>query len=475
MHRKSSGVGYANGVRVLSSCHSMQSQMGIQINDSRQRLDLHASQVHQVHIEQQIAAINRSHMNQQISNDQERLTRTQQQHEQNYAHIQGFASQVENQFQQLSHSDVQMGISSAPGGNADSRTSDYQNGSQPRESSFDVYPRPLMANQRRASNPELGPADRQFGGVNTPARAESQTYIPNAKISPVPAFEVTRYSNWRREIKFWKDLHGYIPESQLISFLGLNGGIALRPHVVKMFRDTEQNESLRTFQTLMSILDDHYAMTAREQDMNEMGKLFSLKRDAMETVQAFWARFDTQLSNLEGSATSLTDDLLLIRALKSLNLSYTQRSNLLSLMEGRGFAHSLANLRKCSILLMGAYKGLDAKDNSRDERKITTQSCLSEEQSSDEPHVLGNGEEVWIVRRGGKKGRPGLESQALRKTAAGMNVRADSSAADKKIQLQCYRGGSKEHSLRTCAEPFAPVLAFAPKKPGVGRDSIHAM
>ena len=284
-------------------------------------------------------------------------------------HTQCFAANVANQFQHLPHPDVRIGTPIAPGMNADSRSSEYQDGSQPRESSFEVYPRPLMVSQRRASNPELGPADRQLGSANTPARAESQTYIPNAKISPVPAFEVARYSNWRREIEFWKDLHGYIPESQLISFLGLNGGVTLRSHVMKMFRDTERNESLRTFQTLMVILDDHYAMAAREQDMTEMDKMFSLEGDSVETVQAFWTRFDTQLSNLEGSATALKDDLLFIRALKSLNLPYTQRANLLSLMEGRGFTPSLANLRKCSILLMGVYKGLGGEDGRRDERK----------------------------------------------------------------------------------------------------------
>ena len=92
---------------------------------------------------------------------------------------------------------------------------------------------------------------------------------------------------------------------------------------MEMFRDTGQDVTIRTFQTLMTILCDHYAMTAREQDMAEMDKHFSLERESAETVQAFWARFDAQLANLEGSATALADDLLFIRALKSLNLAYT--------------------------------------------------------------------------------------------------------------------------------------------------------
>ena len=72
-------------------------------------------------------------------------------------------------------------------------------------------------------------------------------------------------------------MRSYIPESQLISSLGLNGGTTLQSHVMKMFRDTERDVGLRTFPQLMIILDEHYAITAREQDMAEMGKLFPLK------------------------------------------------------------------------------------------------------------------------------------------------------------------------------------------------------
>ena len=158
---------------------------------------------------------------------------------------------------------------------------------------------------------------------------------------------------------------------------------------------------------------------------------------------------------------------MFIRAMKSLNPPYTQRANLLSLMEGRGFSRSLANLRNCSILLMGAYKGLDGEDDRRGERKVMAQSCGEEEEMIPESHVLETGDDVWIVRRCGKKGRPGLASQALRETAAGVNVRMDSSTVEKKVQLQRYLCGSKEHSLRTCPEPFALVLSFPTKKPDV--------
>ena len=52
----------------------MQSQMGYQIDDSKHRLDLNTAQAHQVHLDQQRAELSRSHIAQQISSDQERLT-----------------------------------------------------------------------------------------------------------------------------------------------------------------------------------------------------------------------------------------------------------------------------------------------------------------------------------------------------------------------------------------------------------------
>ena len=125
---------------------------------------------------------------------------------------------------------------------------------------------------------------------------------------------------------------------------------------------------------------------------------------------------------------------------------------------------------------MGIYKGLDGEDDRRDERESMTQSYAGEERTPPGSLILENGEEVWVVRRGGKKGLPGLESQALGETAAGIKWRMDSSTVEKKAPLQRYRCGSEEHSLRTCPGPFPPVLAFPPKNMmGEGFDSHNAM
>ena len=261
--------------RVLSSCHSSQRQVGRRRSDSRQMLVLNTAQSHQIHMDQQREEHARSHITQQSKSDQERLSRTQQQHEQNYAQIQQFASQVGNQFQQLAHMDsATQALPSQPEWNTETRTPTERYAHLLGEPPMEAYPTPLMAIQRMASEPELGASNRQFGDLNTPTRGESQSYIPNAEISHVPAFGVSRYSHWVGRIEFWKGPNEYIPESQLISPMGLNGGTTPRPHAMKMFRGAEQEVALRTFQTLMSIPDDHYATTAREEDMAEMDRLF---------------------------------------------------------------------------------------------------------------------------------------------------------------------------------------------------------
>ena len=68
---------------------------------------------------------------------------------------------------------------------------------------------------------------RVADNANPPLEGEgsgsANRFLPNAKIAQIPVFDVTRFTSWRREMCFWKDLHDYLPEKQIISFVGLNG------------------------------------------------------------------------------------------------------------------------------------------------------------------------------------------------------------------------------------------------------------
>ena len=76
----------------------------------------------------------------------------------------------------------------------------------------------------------------------------------------------------------------------------------------------------------------------------------------------------------------------------------------------------------------------------------------------------------------GKRNRPGLEDQAVRRTTASMNVKnsvltvdiqpSEEILAMERAQGVCYRCGSKDHFLKSCPKPFTTVLAFAPEKKG---------
>ena len=178
---------------VLGSCHSMQSQMGQQIHESKQRLDLNTAQAQQVHLDQQRLEVSRANIAQQLSGGQERLTRTQQQHDQNFAQLQPFASQVDNQLRQSTHTDSNMlPDSNNTDWNPESRAHFDRFGPRIGEPYPEIYPRPIITQQRGASVPEIGSLNRTYGDANAPSRPESQSYIPNAKISPVSSFEVTR-------------------------------------------------------------------------------------------------------------------------------------------------------------------------------------------------------------------------------------------------------------------------------------------
>ena len=170
-------------------------------------------------------------------------------------------------------------------------------------------------------------------------------FLPNAKIAQIPAFDAARFTSWRRELCFWKDLRDYLPERQLISFVGLNGGTVIRAKVMRLFKETVAKPEERTFVNLLTLLDRDFALSAREKDMQQIDRLFEYRREEGESIQGFWAKFDLLLSHLEGSSTCLSDELLFIRSLRSMNLSYGQRTSLLAMLDCRAFPHTVTNLR----------------------------------------------------------------------------------------------------------------------------------
>ena len=233
------------------------------------------------------------------------------------------------------------------------------------EPSHQVYSPPIRRQTMPVFNPEP-PSSSAHGGVNmtdapNPKGAgfmgmgvETATrYIPNAKIAPIPVFSAGRFSAPKKEIQFWKQLHCFIPEEQLVAFICFQGGPIPRSDAMQLYREFPNVAAPRAFNSFLNLLAAQYALSSHELEMKSIDKLFELNRDAGGSIQDFWAKFDTIFQDLALASSCLSGGLLFPRAMRSLNSTSAQRALLIAMMGSTGRAHSLVNLRAASIQLFG--------------------------------------------------------------------------------------------------------------------------
>ena len=271
--------------------------------------------------------------------------------------------------------------------------------------------------------------------------------------------EASRYSTWERDFKFRVDLHAFLPDAQLLPFVGLSGGSIIRAHAMKFGSDAEQKLADRNLKNFRKVLDLLYEMTSKERTLLDMDKLFELGRLRSESIQSFWNRFDTALMRIDNYDTMLTDDVLFLRALKALQLTFQQRTAVLGLIVCHGGHHGLTQLRNSPTQLLGLYRSSDC--GKEDRQTMITESSHEKSTVSCSPssEVPSNEDEIWLVKKGVR--RPGLEKSALSTTQRNINFQNDGSGVTKSPG-SCDKCGSKEHLLRACSRPHTPVLAFAP-------------
>ena len=203
--------------------------------------------------------------------------------------------------------------------------------------------------------------------------------------------DVERYSAWKREFTFWREIYQFLPDSYLFSVIGAGPTSILKNMVMKLFRDTTSRPWERTISNLVKSLDKTYALTGREREMASMERLFELKREPAETMQSFWLRFDMILNTLEGSTSLLSSELLFMRALKSLQLSFHQKTAVLTFLECRNCEHTVDTLRSTSIRLFGMYTGV---------RETTAKTFVARNEADNEEDLL------LLLRAPKKKARP---------------------------------------------------------------------
>ena len=298
-------------------------------------------------------------------------------------------------------------------------------------------------------------SDRQVG--STPA-------YTNFKVTAPPVFSVEKYSVWRKELVFWRELYFYVPDLHLLSVLGLHADSILKSLLMKFHYSTRDDGHRRTLSNLLRLLDENYLITSKERELKQMDKLMDLRRSADENVISFWMKFESILQALDGCSSQLSESFLFIRALKSLNVNQVQRSSLMTFIECQNLTHSWPNLKKASVKLFGIYTEVASKGSN----------VFQSETSGGNLSIdLGEQDQLLLVRRGGKpsRNRPGMEQQAIRRTQESMNMPNKTMTADSgteknavKGEGKCFRCGKRDHILRNCPLPFTPVLAFAPNR-----------
>ena len=293
----------------------------------------------------------------------------------------------------------------------------------------------------------------------------------NFKVTAPPVFSVEKYSAWRKELVFWRELYFYVPDLHLLSVLGLHADAILKSLLMKFHYNTRDDDQQRNLSNLLRLLDENYLLTSKERELKQMDKLMELRRSAEENVISFWLKFEYILQALDGCSSQLSESFLFIRALKSLNVNQMQRSSLMTFIECQNLNHTWPNLKKASVKLFGIYAEVTSKGPNV---------FQSETSGGNQAIDLGDQDQLLLVRRGGKpsRNRPGMEQQAIRSTQESMNMPNKIMTADtnfgksgSKGEGKCFRCGKRDHILRNCPLPFTPVLAFAPTRPKAGPTS----
>ena len=98
-----------------------------------------------------------------------------------------------------------------------------------------------------------------------------------------------------------------------MSTVGLTANNELKRILMQFTKSTRGSESNRTLPNLIKILDEHYAVSAREVEMQALGKLMQFKKEPFESLPTFWFRYESLLHQLDSSHHGLGEEFLFMR------------------------------------------------------------------------------------------------------------------------------------------------------------------
>ena len=309
-----------------------------------------------------------------------------------------------------------------------------------RESAGDIPAEP----PRRASCPEM------FTAIQ-------------AAIRPPPKFSVESYPRWKEELDFWKEAHGGHQESALISEVALSANEPLRTLVVKFLRTTKTQPTLRTFVSLIQLLDKEFQRDSSERAVAKMHLFNNFQKTSMEGIREFWIRFQKMVDDLSYCGLPLSDDMVYVRALSALSLTESQRMAVLAATSQSSTPFSPKVLKEVSVRLL--HQAGKPKEE---------MVCQAETDINDSYEEM----DTWVAKGKGRN-RPGMERAAIKGTSKSANYPNAAKGSYTKgkskgkpvFSLRCGRCGSADHFTRDCHLPYQKILAFGTGK-GAGTNSI---
>ena len=123
------------------------------------------------------------------------------------------------------------------------------------------------------------PAERRS---SCPAQAAVSMITP---ITDPPKLDLDRYTEWKEIIRFWSDVQGGIPGSQLVAKLALSSEGALGILPTQYLRDSAGRPDARNLEEAIALADKEFDRPAQEATMIAVNQMMNIQREPNENLR----------------------------------------------------------------------------------------------------------------------------------------------------------------------------------------------
>ena len=177
-------------------------------------------------------------------------------------------------------------------------------------------------------------------------------------ITPItdhPKLDLEIYTEWKQIIRFWSDVHGDSPGSQLVAKLELCADGALKILLAKYLRESAARTESRCLEEVITLTDKEFDRPAQEATLLSTTQMMSIQRRPNGYIRLFWIRFLKLHDRLVLNNTALPSTVLFSRSLEALKLNSLNRSMILTALEVRTKDPSAVDLKEVSVRLFQPF------------------------------------------------------------------------------------------------------------------------